>query len=214
MRTPLEERCGGGCAIPTLWTWTHHFLEEEKKCSRDFCSATGVMLSTCFTLLCLTCFAVAEKPSNVLPPNIIIMLMDDVSYLPVEVSSLLMSAFRVTVHAMAFLASMNGALCGMSAVTSGSSLHVRPLLHRWVGETWGCLARYPERPPTWTRWLLRECSSPISTRPTLCVLHVSPVTDPEEKHGNKPCNRRCSCHAVIKLNNIFNHQYTHLLLLL
>lgn len=103
MRTPLEERCGAGCAFPTLWTWTAHFLDEEKKCSRDFCSATGVMLSRSFTLLCLTCFAVAEKPSNVLPPNIIIMLMDDVSYLPVQVPPLLMSTFASQSVLWAFL---------------------------------------------------------------------------------------------------------------
>ncbi|XP_075877073.1 N-acetylgalactosamine-6-sulfatase isoform X2 [Nelusetta ayraudi] len=38
------------------------------------------MLSKSFTLLCLVCFAVAEKPANVSPPNIIIMLMDDMGW--------------------------------------------------------------------------------------------------------------------------------------
>lgn len=78
----------GGRVFAPLLTWTDHFL---KNCSCDFCSATRVMLSQTSTLLCLICFSVAEKPKNVSPPNIIIMLMDDVSYLPTEVSSLLES---------------------------------------------------------------------------------------------------------------------------
>lgn len=66
--------------VCTIRTYALDFLE---RCSCDFCSATRVMLSKTYSLLCVLCYALAEKPTDVVPPNIIIMLMDDVSYFPV-----------------------------------------------------------------------------------------------------------------------------------
>lgn len=145
---------------------------------------------TFFSLM--ICCSSAEKPGNVSSPNIIIMLMDDVSYFlcPRDCSSSRQFCYSWRTEAgiphSSFL-SMGSAfgvylkLCSLStasvALLNKQKLLINspfiPLLFRWVGGTWGCLASPLKKPPTWMPWLLMACCFLISTLPTHSVHHVS-----------------------------------------
>lgn len=60
---------------------TDHFLEVvDAHCSYDCCLAMRLKRAETLTLFgVIICCSLAEKPANVSSPNIIIMLMDDVS---------------------------------------------------------------------------------------------------------------------------------------
>lgn len=159
----------------------------QSRCSRDFSERTDSTTMSTVTLTlfyAIICCALTENIANVSSPNIIIMLMDDVScflcFVRVLVTlvhhtkqqsclntesvwqlktQLLFSGPSVTMSARVFF------LCWyeLSIV----------LLFRWAGGTWGCLASPLKRPPTWMPWLLRGCCFLTSTPQTHSAPHVS-----------------------------------------
>lgn len=150
------------------------------------------MHSGALTLFCaIICCCSAEKSANVSLPNIIIMLMDDVSYFFLHVS--LWLQFITSAVAAKYMSPPGCfSLCGFSGVDFRVHLNVwellisspfSSLLFRWAGGTWGCLASPLKRPPTWMPWLLRACCFLISTLPTHSVPHVSQREWTEHKHG-------------------------------
>lgn len=160
---------------PLPWSW----------CSYDCIKPQRVMSALTLTLLTASiCCCMTEKP----PPNIIIMLMDDVSYFHflffLSLCVLYWFYFFKPAAQLSEWLNKTGAVSfslfvDLVVLTSGERLALvftNPLLFRWVGGTWECLASPQRKPPTWMPWLLRGCCFPTSTLPTRSVPHVSQHT--------------------------------------